>query len=301
MNSLATLMLMMGCLFGSAKEMPCPDPLPAFDHTAIDRTLKEPKYGSAMPAYRFLAFGPEGRTIVALVADESQGTGKGYDTLYVDLNADHDLTGPSERFKLDKSAPAKPVHGLPSHFVLLTLSDWGKDVVKPRKLDVPDPTFDYTLGVVSSFVEVTTATKNMDESRKGRGAKPSARTAPGSGDNGWKTRLVASDGAVPWSVLAAEAPVLRFGGSDFHLKNEDFVWKTEGRREFRENGVGQRLGPGTRIKLDGATPFFAGSSPSVVFRQGSCWAPGGHQGLRACIEAQGGAAPHRTEVVLREY
>jgi len=260
--------------------MPCPDPRPTFDCAQIDRTLKEPKFGSAKPAYRFFAFGPEGKTIVSLVADESKGTGKGVDTLYIDLNADHDITEPGERFTLEKARGAKQAPGAAPHLVLVTLSDWGKDVMKARKLNVADPTFDYTLCVGCSFVDVTTATK----------------------DGSWKVRLVASDGSVPWSTSRQDAPVFRFGGNEFHLGNEDFVLNVSGRHPRPERGAGRTLRPGTKLKVDAVTPFFAGPSPSVVFRQAHCWVPGGYRSLRAWIEAKGDAgAPQVTDIVLRGY
>ena len=59
--------------------IPCPTPQPAFDPVRIDRTLKEPKYVSEKPLYRFFAFGPEGKSVMAMVLDELQGAGKGYD------------------------------------------------------------------------------------------------------------------------------------------------------------------------------------------------------------------------------
>ena len=281
----AVLALAMGCLFAAAlqaatTELPCPEPKPAFNYTAIDRTLTEPKYGSGKPAYRFLAFGPAGETIVALVADESKGTGSGVDTLYIDLNANCDLTEPGERFTLEKAQPMKKAPGSAEDLVLVTLCDWGKDVMKERKLDVPDPTLDYVLAVGCTFVQVTTSTK----------------------DGSWKVRLVASDGSVPWSTSRENAPVFRFGGNDFSLRNEDFVLDVAGRGERRESGVGRTLRPGAVLDLDGAIPYFAGSSPSVVFAQGQCWVGGGYRGLRAWIESGGDPPkPHGTPIDFREY
>jgi len=284
--SWVSLALLGSCLLAGApraavRSMPCPDAEPAFDCTRIDRTLKEPKLGSAKPAYRFLAFGPEGKTIVALVADESKGTGQGIDTLYIDLNANRDLTEPGERFALAQARPAKPVGGADGEgLVLVSLSDWGKPVVEKRQLDVPDPVFDYVLSVGSTFVEVTTATK----------------------DKSWEVRLVISGASVPWSTSRRDAPVFRFGGNEFHLGNERFVERTEGRRTTQESGVGQRLRPGTKLVVDGATPFFAGSSPSAAFRQAFCWVPGGHRSLRAWVEAKGGRQePHVTDLDFHQY
>jgi len=275
---LGPLILVATWRLAAAVEMPCPEPKPTFDHAAIDRRLKEPRYGSLKPAYRFLAFGPEGKTVIALVADESKGLGAGVDTLYVDLNANRDITEPGERFVLDKPSPTKEAKGQP--LVTFHITAWGKGLVTERKLDVPDPTFDYTLAVVSSFLQVTVAAK----------------------DGSWQTRLSCSDGTVPWGTLKSEAPVFRVGGNEFALRNENFVVTHNGRHNVYENGVGATLRPGAKIELDGAVPFFAGSSPPVVFAQSQCWVSGGVRGIRGWIETPGdGEKPHITPVVFRDY
>jgi hypothetical protein len=268
-------------LLAATTKLPCPEPKPAFDPAAIDRSLKEPSYGSASPAYRFLAFGPEGKSVIAAVADESKGTGTGYDTLYVDLNANHDLTEPGERFTLEKPCSAKKVPGAANtDLVLLSITGWGKLLTGDRKLAIADPTFDYMLSFNSSFQEVVTSTK----------------------DGSWKVRMVASDGPAPWSTSRAEAPVFRYGGPDFSLRNENFILVPTDRGYRRESGVGRTLRPGTQVDIDGAIPFFAGSSPSAVFAQATCWVPGGVRGLSAWVETGADAGtPQRTELDFHEY
>ena len=264
----------------AATELPCPDAKPAFDHTAIDRSLREPTLGSATPAYRFMAFGPQGKTIVAFVADESKGTGTGVDTLYIDLNANHDITEPGERVALAKAQPVRPVRGAAPHLVLVTLSAWGKEVLRERPLAVPDPTFDYRLYVGSSFMRVITATR----------------------DGSWSVPLHIYGPSVPWSTSRRDAPVFRFGGKDFHLRNESSVVRTVRGRHQPESGVGRTLRPGAFLRADAVTPFFAGSSPEAVFAQGRCWVPGGHGSFRAWLEATGdGGEPLVTDIVLRGY
>ncbi len=278
MRALFLPLAMVAALGAQARELPCPEPPPTFDHTKIDRTLKEPAYGSLKPAYRFVALGPEGKTIVALVADESKGLGSGVDRIYVDLNANRDITEPGECFVLDRPCPMKEVKGQP--LVTFHITAWGAGLVKERKLDVPDPTFDYSLAVVSSFLELTAAAK----------------------DGSWRVKLSCADGTVPWGTLKSEAPVFRVGGSEFALRNESFITRFNGRGNVYENGVGATLRPGAKIELDGAVPFFAGSSPSVVFAQGQCWVSGGVRGIRGWIETPGEAkAPHITPVVCRDY
>jgi hypothetical protein len=69
----------------------CAGPATAADLSKIDRTIaKEPKYQSK-PKYCLLVFGSEAKTRVWLVLDG--------DVLYVDRNADGDLTVPEDRLK----------------------------------------------------------------------------------------------------------------------------------------------------------------------------------------------------------
>ncbi len=262
----------------NVREMPCPDAKPAFNYASIDRKLKEPPYGSERPLYRFFAFGPEGKTVMAMVADESAGTGKGVDTLYIDLNANHDLTDPDEKFTLEKPrAPTKPVAADHPELVRISLTDWAKAILSQRRLDVPDPVFVYHMSVGSGFVHITTTTR----------------------DGSWRVPLRLMDD-IPWSASLAEAPVFRIGGSDFHLKNENFLEVHQGRRTLFENGVGRKVRPGSLFSVDGTAPFFAGSSPAAYL--GWFYVEGGHPGLRAWIEsAEDPSQPVVAEIVLRGY
>jgi hypothetical protein len=62
------------------------------DLTKVDRSIaKEPTYNSKAPKYCLLVLGPEAKTRVWLVLDG--------DTLYVDRNANGELTEPGERIK----------------------------------------------------------------------------------------------------------------------------------------------------------------------------------------------------------
>lgn len=57
--------------------------------------LKEPTYSSTKPLYSKLVLNEDASRILTLVFDESGGTGKGYDTLYADVNVNCDLTDDS--------------------------------------------------------------------------------------------------------------------------------------------------------------------------------------------------------------
>jgi hypothetical protein len=262
----------------AVKLMPCPDGKPVFDHTRIDRSLKEPAYGSEKPLYRFFAFGPEGKTVMAMVADESKGAGSGADTLYVDLNANHDLTEPGEKFTYDKPRPpAKPVKSQQGDLFAFSVTDWGKAILPETSLDVPDEVFKYRLTVTSGFVHILISTR----------------------DGTWKAPLRLMDD-IPWSQSRQAAPVFRVGGNDFHLKSENFLEVPKGRGTAFENGLGAKVRPGAKFSVDGTAPFFAGSSPSAYL--GWFYVEGGHPSLRAWIEsAADPSQPVAAEIILRGY
>jgi hypothetical protein len=64
----------------------------------IDRRIpKEPGYSARRPLYGALVFGPAAQKPIWMVLDQSKPESGIYDLLYVDLDADGDLTRPSER------------------------------------------------------------------------------------------------------------------------------------------------------------------------------------------------------------
>src|SRR4051812_37728522 len=71
------------------------------DLSKIDRTIrKEPAYTAKQPLYGLAAFGPKAESRVWMVLDKSRPDADRYDVLHIDLNADGDLTGAGERFKV---------------------------------------------------------------------------------------------------------------------------------------------------------------------------------------------------------
>jgi hypothetical protein len=65
----------------------------------VDRRIgKEPTYLAARPLYGLLVFGPTAQKRIWMVLDRSQPETERYDLLYVDLNANGDLTEPGEHF-----------------------------------------------------------------------------------------------------------------------------------------------------------------------------------------------------------
>jgi hypothetical protein len=72
------------------------DSLP--DPGKVDRhILKQPAYTAAKPLYGLLVFGPRADKRIRMVLDKSKPDLNYYDVLYVDRNADGDLTASDER------------------------------------------------------------------------------------------------------------------------------------------------------------------------------------------------------------
>ena len=65
---------------------------------SLDRRIqKEPEYIARRPLYGLLVFGPAAERRVWMVLDKSKPTAALYDVMHVDLNANGDLTEPTER------------------------------------------------------------------------------------------------------------------------------------------------------------------------------------------------------------
>jgi len=79
-----------------------PDDTPKFvpvDFAKVERRIaKEPKY-VAPPLYALFLFGPKGEMRVWAVLDKSDAKLPYYDVVYLDKNADGNLTSPKERFQ----------------------------------------------------------------------------------------------------------------------------------------------------------------------------------------------------------
>ena len=239
---------------GKVTVLPCPAVKARFDHTRIDRTLKkEPKYGGR-PAYRFFACGPDGKSVVAVVADESKGAGTGVDTVYVDLDADRDITEPGEKFSPKKPGKMNPkARGIKPGQVRVSFG-WANKSVPLSRLKVDDPKFDYFLSNEGSFFYAEARLK----------------------DKSWWTHTRFGEN-MPWGLTRESAPVFRLGGDEWDMHNERFVSE---KRRSAETDVGRTLVPGQNIRLDGTSPFFAGSTPVP----GRRWVAGGHKNLRAKIQ-----------------
>ena len=64
----------------------------------VDRRIqKEPEYIAKRPLYGLLVFGPAAQKRIWMVLDHSKPEAELYDLLYVDLNANGDLTESTER------------------------------------------------------------------------------------------------------------------------------------------------------------------------------------------------------------
>lgn len=79
----------------------------AIDFTQIKREInKQPAFVAAQPLYGAFVFGTNGEKLVWAILDQSKPKSSVYDVLYLDLNADGDLTQAGERFTA-QPVPAK--------------------------------------------------------------------------------------------------------------------------------------------------------------------------------------------------
>jgi hypothetical protein len=78
------------------------------------KLTKEPVYASTKVRYGFFVLGNGRQSVMTLAWDESEGTGKGYDTLYADTNCNGILGEDGERF-FWSNEPAKRPGGKGPH------------------------------------------------------------------------------------------------------------------------------------------------------------------------------------------
>jgi hypothetical protein len=71
-----------------------------------EKLFLEPKFKSNKPIYYAATFGDSKDSIFSFVLDESEGTGKGYDTIYVDADNDNRIDEEKERYKITIGNPA---------------------------------------------------------------------------------------------------------------------------------------------------------------------------------------------------
>jgi hypothetical protein len=87
----SVVFLLLTATLGRASDVP--------ELKSVDRRIaKEPTYLAARPLYGLLVLGPAAQNRIWMVLDRSQPEVERYDLLYVDLNANGDLTEPGEHF-----------------------------------------------------------------------------------------------------------------------------------------------------------------------------------------------------------
>ncbi len=97
---------------------------------------KEPVYASEKPLYAAIAVNEAASKVLTLVFDESKGTGKGYDTLYTDLNFNGDLTD-DQALKGTVEGQEGFVQGsFPPIDVPIPYNDKGQGIERPCELTV---------------------------------------------------------------------------------------------------------------------------------------------------------------------
>ncbi len=95
--------------------------------SCLAEPAKEPKYSSEKPLYAKVVVNEDGSKILSVVFDESQGTGKGYDVLYADVNFNGKFDR-DERFGTVTPQVMSYGHPIPG---------WSSSNFAPIVLDVP--------------------------------------------------------------------------------------------------------------------------------------------------------------------
>jgi len=97
---LGVVLLVASCSVARAGELKQVDKFEGCeDFSWVQRKLgKEPAYQSQKVRYAIWVLGEGKKSVMVMAWDESEGTGKGYDTLYVDTNFNGDLTDANEKF-----------------------------------------------------------------------------------------------------------------------------------------------------------------------------------------------------------
>ena len=100
--------------------------------------VKEPGYSSSKPLYAKFVLTKDGSKVLTVVFDESQGTAKGYDTIYADLNFNDDLTDDKpikgKKGNVERQGPGNMYCSFPMIGVNVPYNEKAKGVERPWQL-----------------------------------------------------------------------------------------------------------------------------------------------------------------------
>jgi hypothetical protein len=164
------------------------------DFSWVRRELaKPPVLKSAKPRYTLWALGDGRSSVMAMVWDESGGTGTGYDTFYFDRNGNGDLTEEGERFTTElKEGATFEVQGI-------------RETGGPRVFTIRYVREKDNFGWQSQF----------------RMQSP--------GGVGYEVGLLPGNLKIRWAENLKDAPVYRFGGPAVVLVNDKLPGEALGR------------------------------------------------------------------------
>ncbi len=104
---------------------------------SVSCVAKEPTYQSAKPLYVRIALDENETRVLTLAFDESTGTGKGYDTIYADLNLNGDLTDEKAvKGSLQKYGRSSIVCSFPPALPAIPYNDKAKGIEDPWQIVV---------------------------------------------------------------------------------------------------------------------------------------------------------------------
>lgn len=119
--------------------------------SALAEAALEPTYSSERPLYAFVVVNGAATKVLKLVFDESQGTGKGYDTIYADLNFNGDLTDDAP-IKGAITAQENMWHGsFPAIEVPVPYNERAKGIENPCQLVISYTGYEFGEGIDHRF------------------------------------------------------------------------------------------------------------------------------------------------------
>ncbi len=232
-------------------------PATAADLTKIDRTLlKEPQYQSGSPKYCLLVFGPEANTRVWLVQDG--------DRLYVDRNANGDLTDEGEMVVATKEGQTDPAEGA----FLFEAGDIREGTLRHRNLLLGITKIDHLESSVDQVKALLS--RNPKARRYSLSLDMEMPDWKGKGLGGRVEQIVCVDahGFLQFADKPQGAPVIHFGGP-WQVALAEHHRLVIGRDGELAAGVGTPgVGPGATafIGYEGVVPSHVHPKSEIVYR-----------------------------------
>ncbi|MFC1582123.1 hypothetical protein ACFL4W_01160 [Planctomycetota bacterium] len=265
MNRVIFLALMLAALLAYGEDLKKVDAFHLEDFSWVSRKLnKLPSFKSENVRYSIWVLGEGQKSVMTMAWDESEGTGKGYDTLYIDRNFNRDLTETDEKLFYANPAPKgqKPPGGTAyEDYVLKGVKEAGGSRV-----------FDFKFHSVYNHDEIE---YNSGYTVRGGKVNYTVSNLP------WSMKL-------KWGPSIKEAPVYRLGGTAEPMVS----YQTGGRRDRKRHWfvAGEDIGSfqaGSTMRVDVVVAHI-GSARDVQLRFRGAKFPGVGKGIQGLRWGKGG-------------